>query len=249
MAKKWKSAEDYMYHLFLHMNDVDHFVLFNGISTKQLLESIDQPSNLLLLKHNFDEGSFNIHTQFDFVEVPEIPSFAKRTEEKGSDVCFIDFNDERDVSQLTPFEQAELLYFAHKREPLGNPFSTKLQNRFLYYYSFSQNETKVYFRFLAECEIIVANLMNKMILEKEVGGSFWRRRSKERSPKIDPITLKALRPLIKEGALVSLYKLDKPSSTYGIEIRILSDVNFPEEVWSELEEILKQGYDEHILIS
>lgn len=249
MAKKLKSADDYMYHLFLHMNDVDYFVLFNGLSTKQFLESIDQPSNLLLLKHNFDEGSFNIHTQFDFIEVPELPSFLKKVEEKGNDLCFIDFKDERYVSQLTPLEQAELLYFAHKCEPLGNPFSAKLQNRLLYYYSFSRNETKVYFRFLADCEIIVANLMNKMIQEKEVGGSFWRRRSKGKSPKIDPLTLKALRPLIKEGALVSLYKLDKPSSTYGIEIRILSDVNFSEEVWSDLEEIIKQGYDGHILIS
>ena len=249
MAKKMKSADDFMYHLYIHMNDVDHFVLFNGLSIKQLLESIDQPSNLLLLKHNFDEGSFNIHTQFDFVEVPEIPSFVKRTEEKANDVCFIDFKDERYVSQLTPFEQAELLYFAHKREPLGNPFSTKLQNRLLYYYTASRNETKVYFRFLADCEIIVANLMNKMIQEKEKGGSFWRRRSKVNLPKIDPLTLKAIRPLIKEGALVSLYKLDKPNSTYGIEIRILSDVSFPEEVWSEIEGILKQGYDEHILIS
>ena len=248
MAKKMKSAKDYMYHLFLHMNEVDHFVIFNGLSMKQLLESIDQPSNLLLLKHNFDEGSFNIHTQFDFIEEPEIPSFVKRIEDKGNDVCFVDFKDERYVSQLTPFEQAELLYFAHKREPLGNPFSTKLQNRFLYYYTFSRNETKVYFRFLADCEIIVANLMNKMIQEKEKGGSFWRRRSKVNLPKIDPLTLKAIRPLIKEGALVSLYKLDKPNSTYGIEIRILSDVNFPEEVWSEIEGILKQGYDEHILI-
>ena len=231
------------------MNDVDHFVLFNGLSVKQLLESIDEPSNLLLLKHNFEDGSFNIHTQFDFVEVPELPSFVKRVEDKGSDVCFVDFKDERYVSQLTPFEQAELLYFAHKREPLGNPFSAKLQNRFLSYYTFSRNETKVYFRFLADCEIIVANLINKMIQEKEAGGSFWRRKSKGKSPKIDSLTLKALRPFIKEGALVSLYKLDKPSSTYGIEIRILSDVSFPEELWSELEEILKQGYDEHILIS
>ena len=248
-SNRLKTAEEYMYHLYLHMNDVDHFVLFNGLSIKQLLESIDQPSNLLLLKHNFEEGSFNIHTQFDFVEVPELSSFVKRIEDKGSDVCFVDFKDERYVSQLTPFEQAELLYFAHKREPLGNPFSTKLQNRFLYYYTFSRNETKVYFRFLADCEIILANLINKMIQEKEVGGSFWRRRSKGKSPEIDSLTLKALRPLIKEGALVSIYKIDKPCSTYGIEIRILSDVSFPEEVWSELEEILKQGYDEHILIS
>ena len=147
MAKKLKSADDYMYHLFLHMNDVDYFVLFNGLSTKQLLESIDQPSNLLLLKHNFDEGSFNIHTQFDFIEVPELPSFLKRIEEKGNDLCFIDFQDERYVSQLTPLEQAELLYFAHKCEPLGNPFSAKLQNRLLYYIHLVEMRQKFTFAF------------------------------------------------------------------------------------------------------
>ena len=61
--------------------------------------------------------------------------------------------------------------------------------------------------------------------------------------------MKALRPLTKEGALLSLYKLDKPSSTYGFEIRMLSDLSFPDEVWDDLDDILKQGYDEHIQIS
>lgn len=249
MAKKTKSAEDFMYHLYVHMNDVDHFVIFSGLSIKQMLQSIEAPSNLLLLKHSFEEGSFNMHTQFDFVEAPEIPSFLKRTEAMTADLCWIDFNEERFVNQLTQLEQAELLYFSHKREPLSNPFFVKLQNRYLYYYSYSNKMTKVYFRFLADCELLVSNLFNKMIREKEETGGFWRRKSKANVPEVDPLLLKAMRQLSKEGMLLSLYKLDKPNSTYGLEVRMLSDYNFPDEVWDELEEILKQGYDEHIQIS
>ena len=249
MASKKKAAEDYMYHLYLHMNEVDHFVLFSGLTTKQLLDSLEQPSNLLLLKHKFEDGSFNIHTQFDFVEIADLPVFKKSLEGKADDISFIDFNDERYVSQLTPSEQAELLYFAHKKEPLSNPFSTKLQNRYLYYFDADQNEIKVYFRFLADCEIIVSNLVNKLVRDKENTGGFWRKRKKNQAPTLDSLTLKALRPLMAEGVLLSLYKLDKPSATYGIELRMLSDVGFSDEVWSDLEDILKQGYDEHILIS
>ena len=131
MAKKAKSAEDYMYHLYLHMNDVNHFVVFSGLSNKQMLQSIELPSNILLLKHDYEEGSFNIHTQFDFIEAPEIPLFIKKVEDTTSDLCWVDFKEERYVNQLTPFEQAELLYFSHKHEPLSSPFFVKLQNRFM----------------------------------------------------------------------------------------------------------------------
>jgi hypothetical protein len=249
MAKKSKSADDYLYHLYMHMNDVDQFVIFNGLSTKELLQAIDTPANLMLLKHHYDDGSFNIHTKFDFVEAEDLIHFKKDLDATIADLCWIDFNNERYLNQLTPLEQAELLYFAHKKEPLSSPTFIKLQNRFMYYYTFSNNETKIYFRFLEDCEIIVAALLNRAIKEREVTGSFWRRKAKVKSPIVDPILLKALRPLIKEGALISLYKLDKPSSTYGIEIRVLSDLQFSEEVWENLDVILKQSFDEYIQIS
>lgn len=249
MLKNSRTADDYLFHLFVHMNDNDHFVIFNGLSAKQLLQSIGTPSNLLLLKHQFEDGSFNIHTQFDFIEEEETALFEKALDSTTSDLCWVDFKDERYVNQLTPLEQAELLYFAHKKEPLSSPFFVKLQNRFLYYYTISNNETKIYFRFLEDCEIIVATLFNQLIKEKEATGSFWRRKAKGKSPTIDPNLLKSLRHLAKEGALVSLYKLDKPNATYGMEIRLLSDLEFSEEVWENLEVILKQQFDEYILIS
>lgn len=109
--------------------------------------------------------------------------------------------------------------------------------------------TKVYYRFIGDSEILVSNLFNRMIRDKEGVGSFWRRKSKNNSPTIDPSTLRQYRPFVKEGALLSLYKLDKPNSHYGIEIRLLSDYDYPDEVWDDLDEILKQGYDELIQIS
>jgi hypothetical protein len=109
--------------------------------------------------------------------------------------------------------------------------------------------TKVYFRFIGDSELLISNLFNRMIKEKEGTGSFWRRKMKDNSPMIDPVTLRVFRSYVKEGALLSLYKLDKPSAHYGVEIRTLSDYDFPDEVWDDLDEILKLGYDELIQIS
>ncbi|MFF5996255.1 hypothetical protein AAGS61_16180 [Lysinibacillus sp. KU-BSD001] len=248
MAKKMKSADDFIHHLYIHMNDVDQFVIYSGLSFRQFFSSIEPMKNILLLKHNYEDGSFNMHTQFDYIATEDMTSFMKRLPDIKGDFCWIDFSSEKNVNQLSPVEQAELLYFGHKREPLASPFFSKLQNRYAYYASPNDKMTKVYFRFLGDSELLTANLFNKMIHEKEGTGSFWRRKSKQAIPTIDPIVLRACRHFVKEGALLSLFKMEK-SSQYGIEIRTLSDYNFPDEVWVDLNEILKQNYDELIKIS
>ena len=249
MAKKQRTAEEYIHHLYLHMNDVDHFVIFSGMTLKQFISSVDPIPNLLLLKHRYEDGSFNMHTQFDFVSNEELNSFLKFTVDQIGDICWVDFVKERDVNQLTPLEQAELLYISHKKEPILSPFLSKLQNRYVYYFSKDEKYTKVYFRYLNDTEVLVSNLVNRLIKEKESTGSFWRRKLKDNLPCIDPIVLKAYRPFSKEGALYSLYKMDKPNNCYGIEIRTLADYDYPDEVWDDLEIILKQNYDELIKIT
>lgn len=244
-----KSAERFMHHLYIHMNDVDHFVIFSGISLKQFLPSIESVKNVLLLKHTYEDGSFNMHTQFDFVSSEEMQDFLKTEQDLKTDLCWLDFTAEKNVNTLTPLEQAELLYFSHKREPLTTPFMSKLQNRYAYYSSVSDKMMKVYFRFIGDSELLVANLFNQMIKEKESAGSFWRKKNKDDLPMIEPSTLRLYRPFVKEGALLSLYKIDKPSARYGVEIRTLSDYDFPDEVWDDLDELLKLNYDELIQIS
>lgn len=248
MARKMKSADDFIHHLYIHMNDVDQFVIYSGLSYKQFFSSVEPMKNMLLLKHAYEDGSFNMHTQFDFISSEDMSLFIKKLSDIKGDLCWVDFASEKNINQLSPMEQAELLYFGHKREPLASPFFSKLQNRYAFYASPSDKMTKVYFRFLGDSELLIANLFNKMIHEKEGTGGFWRRKSKQSIPSINPMLLRAYRPFIKEGALLSLYRMEK-SSQYGIEIRTLSDYNFPDEVWVDLDDIMKQDYDELIQIS
>lgn len=243
-----KSAEDFMHHLYIHMNDVEHFVVYSGLTLKQFMSSIEPLKNVLLLKHTYEDGSFNMHTQFDYVSSEEIPDFIKKEMDSATDLCWVDFNSEKNVDLLTPFEQAELLYFRHRREPLGSPLYTKLQNRYGYFSSNLDKMTKIYFRFMADSELLVANFFNRMIKEKEGTGSFWRRKVKGDVPTIDPSILRAFRSYAKEGALLSLYKMDK-NAQYGIEIRALAEYDFPDEVWDNLDEILTVSFDELIQIS
>lgn len=249
MSKKLKAAEDFLHHLFVHMNDVNQFVIFSGITLKQFFNAASPQSNLLLLKHGYQDSSFNMHTQLDFVSTEEINNFVKKMDDYSGDICWIDFLDEEDVDQLTPIEQAKLLYFSHKEEPIDTPFSPKLKNRYAFYSSTIDRKTKVYFKDLSDSELIVSNLYNQLIKEKESNGRLWRRKSKVTIPELDPEMLKTYRYFAKEGALFSLYKMEKPNKTYGIEIRALSDYDYPDEVWDDLNEILKGRYDELIQIT
>ena len=244
-----KSAEDFMHHLYVHMNDVEHFVIYSGLTLKGFMASVEPVKNILLLKHAYENGSFNMHTQFDFVTSEDMRDFIKKESDLKQDLCWVDFTAEKNVNALTPLEQAELLYLGHKREPLASPFFSKLQNRYAFYSSVADKMTKIYYRFMGDSEVLVSNFFNQMIREKEGVGSFWRRKHKNNSPTIDPSTLRVFRPYAKEGVLLSLYKLDKPNDHYGIEVRVLSDYDYPDEVWDDLDEILKQGYDELIQIS
>lgn len=246
MSKKQRAADDYLYHLYIHMNEVDQFVIFSGMSLKQFFDAVD-PVNLLLLKHEYKDGLFNMHTQLDYIPTEELHSFIKKMDEKNHDLCWIDFISEKYVNQLTPIEQAELLYIGHKKEPVNTPFFVKLQNRYVYCYSGSNQSNKIYFRFLEDSEQLVSNVINNIVKEKVGNGGFWRRKAKDKIPSLDAHGLKAYRKFFKEGALLSLYKVEK-LNLFGVEIRTLSDYDYPDEVWEDLKEILNGEYDELIEI-
>ncbi len=247
VAKKLKSAEDFMYHIYVHMNDVDKFVIFSGLKFSQFVAALEPLHHLLLLKHSYEDGSFNMHTQFDYIPKEAVAQFVKKATE-SKELCWIDFMDEKRLDQLTPMEQGELLYISHKKEPITSPFFNKLQNQFVYYSSDLEKMTKIYFRHLSDFDLLIANVLNSLIREKERSTGFWRRKVKSSIPSISPEFLRAYRSLTKDGALLSLCRIEKPKVAYGIEIRNLSKYPFPDEVWDDLNTILKNEHDELIYI-
>jgi len=246
MVKKARDAEDYIHHIYIHMNEVDQFVIFSGLSMQQFTQCAGPLQHLLLLKHQYEDGSFNMHTQLEFVPDEEIVGFTKEFVDAPFDLRWIDFEEERKLNTLTPQEQAELLYIGHKKEPLRSPFYHQLQNRYVYLTNEEESMTKVYFRELEDSERLIVSVINQEIREKEKGSAFWRRKQKEVLPALSLEAIKGLRPLIKEGILLSLYKFEKPKAMYDIEVRLLPDTLFPDEIWDEISLILKDKPEETI---
>ncbi len=64
--------------------------------------------------------------------------------------CWVDFDDASDLDELEPKEIAELLYLAHKKEPLARTFFPLLKNRFVYFSHDDGWYNKVYYRRIAD---------------------------------------------------------------------------------------------------
>ncbi len=246
MVKKARDTEDFLHHIYIHMNETDQFVMFSGLTMHQFVQSTGPLQNLLLLKHEYENSSFNIHTQLEFVPREEVLSFTKEFMDNPTDLRWIDFVDERRLNLLSPLEQAELLYIGHKKEPIRTPFNPKLQNRFVYLSNEEENMTKIYFRDVSDSLHLVVNILNQVIREKESGTSFWRRKQKEGYPEIKFNQFFMHKPLLKEGVLLSLYKLGKSKASYDLEIRSLPDSIYPDEIWDELTEVMKHLPDQTI---
>ena len=246
MVKKARDKEDYLHHIYIHMNEADQFVIFSGLTMQQFVQNAGPLQHLLLLKHEYEDSSFNIHTQLEFVPDEEVMSFTKEYMDKPTDLRWIDFADERRLNMLTPQEQAELLYIGHKKEPIRSPFYYQLQNRFVYLSNEEESMTKIYFRELNDSIHLVVNILNQVVRDKERGAPFWRRKQKEGYPELTLEQCIAHKPLMKEGVLLSLFKLEKSKATYDLEIRSLPESVFPDEIWDELTAVMKHNPDETI---
>ncbi|TQR21472.1 hypothetical protein [Psychrobacillus vulpis] len=232
MAKKEKEVEEYLTHLYVHVNEIEHFVLFSGISIQQFIKYFSDLSALLLLKHRYEDASFNIHTQLEFVVQDQYARFLKDYAEHPTALCLLDFSDEKRLNMLSPQEQAELLYIAHKKEAFRLPFYHHLQNRFVYLTDEGQQITKVYFRDVEDINKLIASVFNQLISEKAKSTAFWRKKNNVVLPELSADKVEAYTDYYEDGVLMSLFKLDK--TNYGLEIRSLPENIFPDEVLGDL---------------
>lgn len=246
LSKKMRNADDYIKHLYVHTNELNQFVIFSGLNSREFISSVGQLDNLLLLKHhqsNDEEGSFNMHTRLAFIEQKEILKFAKMASDQKRDLCWMDFKSEKKLNLLTPQEQAELLYIGHKKEPIRSPFYHQLQNRFVYLETKDEKLVKVYVRDVEEIFQIIVNVFNNLISVKERAASFWRRRPMSIAPTFNEDDCNHFREELNDGALISVYRIEKPKVAYVLEVRNVSEYSFVDEIWDDLNNILKYGAD------
>jgi len=145
------------------------------------------------------------------------------------------------LNMLSPQEQAELLYIAHKKEAIRSPFYHHLQNRFVYLSDESEKITKIYFRDMEDFNHLVANVFTQLISEKTKSTAFWRKKNNIVLPRLSAEKVTLHNELFEDGVLMSLFKTDK--SNYGIEIRILPENIFPDEVLGDLKLYMSNPVD------
>lgn len=91
---------------------------------------------------------------------------------------------------------------------------------------------------------LVTQLFNIIIQEKERPATFWRRKGASNLiPMFSEEMIRNFREDVKDGVLFSMYKIEKPKIAYVIELRNISDDYFPDEIWDDLNSILKKEPD------
>ncbi|MFD1863725.1 hypothetical protein [Planococcus chinensis] len=247
MVKKPLNADYYIQHLYIYLNEAEGFALFSGLTFAQFMDAVKMPKNLLLLKHSYDDASFNMHTHLEFVAQEEFSQFRKAMGNKKSEFCWIDFKNERQLNSLSPQEQAELLYVGHKKEAVRPPFYATLQNEFVYLSSEEEQTTKIYFRYLERLNELVGNYFTQVIRREANGQNFWRRKTKDLIPELPKDILDSLKNDYREGALISLADPEKTKNTIELHIRSVEEISFLDEFWSDIRDYLKQDVDRKII--
>lgn len=119
--------------IYVHMNYTHKYVLSYGIEFPEFMDSIPfKPANLLLLKHKFEDGYFNMHTLLHYASEDSIQQLMNDHVDRYGDFCWIDFTDEDDLNEMESQSLAELLYLSHMKAPLRPPFYRILGNQYAY---------------------------------------------------------------------------------------------------------------------
>ncbi|MED4072469.1 peptide ABC transporter permease [Priestia endophytica] len=112
--------------VYINGNVNDKCFLTHGIEFREFLASLPtELSNLLLLKHNYEDSDFHMGTFMNYVEKEQITELVKEPIRTYSEFCWIDIDDTSLLDSLEPEEKAALLYLGHYKKPLSSPLFRK----------------------------------------------------------------------------------------------------------------------------
>ncbi|MBS4175467.1 hypothetical protein [Bacillus sp. FJAT-49736] len=232
--------------IYIHVNFPDHYVISSGIDFKEFAIANPEISNLLLLRHQYEEVNYNLHTLFDYVDNETISKLANEDVNNYGDFCWIDFDNEEALNLLEGQEIAELLYLSHSKNHLRLPFYRKLDNHFAYLAHEDGLFNKTYYRsFDNFYRVLGCSIMNK-ISEKAEKPMFGLRRRREFSN----VPVEILYPFIenmKEGMVISLERAKYSRSQIEIPIWVIGDFYYMDEMQEEYDNLGNRPVDGKIV--
>ncbi|GIN86553.1 oxalate:formate antiporter [Heyndrickxia sporothermodurans] len=232
--------------IYAHMNAVDHYVISYGIEFHEFCQAFSDLSNLLLLRHKFEDGNFNLHTLLDYVESESIQRIIEDDVYSYGDFCWLDFDDEEALNRLDGQEIAELLYLSHIKTHLRLPFYRKLNNRFAYLSHDDGWFNKIYYRTFDDFYTALGVSISSKLNEKGEKTFFGLKKKKE----IPFIPIEILYPFIeemKEGMIISIERAVHTRTTVEIPIWVIGDYYDMDEMLDEYEFLNSRPLDGKIV--
>ncbi|MGM9987454.1 MAG: oxalate:formate antiporter [Bacillaceae bacterium] len=188
--------------IHIYGNRRNQVYTFYGITFSEFTNSLNVGiENLLLLKHNFKDYETNYYTGFDYIEGMQLKRLKNDDVHRSAKFCWIDFQELSSLEELQPREIADLLYFAHKKEPIHRPFFSHLNNNFAYV---SENEiSKIYFKRMNYLIISLSKMIYNRINDNQRRRFLFFQKGKEVSP-IPYELIERLLPLIEDGLIIDI---------------------------------------------
>jgi hypothetical protein len=230
--------------LYVHLNDRDQYVLSYGIEFFEFARSLsDSLNHLLLLKHRFEDGDFNRHTLFQYVQEDGVEKLVADNVNAYGDFCWIDFEEMEALNVLSAQEIAEILYLGHIKHHLKLPFYNQLGNRFVYLAHEDGWFNKTYYRNFNDFFRMLGNVLAGKLGELKPEKTLLGIRKKKSYPSVGKEILKSLTPALKEGAVFSLKNMEQNRNRIEIPIWVIGDFSNMDDMYDEYKEASRNNPD------
>ncbi|WJV30359.1 hypothetical protein QTG56_04425 [Rossellomorea sp. AcN35-11] len=226
--------------IYVHKNTDRQYVVSFGIHFNEFASNARKPlKNLLLIKHQYEHGAFNIHTHMEYVERDEMKKIMNDGVQSYGDFCWIDFEEEVGVNELNGQEIAELLYMGHIKQPLNPPFYSKLNNRYAY---LSQDDgwfNKVYYRDFEDFFYMLGATVSSKLSTIKGGKGLFGMKKEKAYPAISQEVIRSFGDHLNEGMVISLEKAVLTRAKIEIPVWVVGDYDDMDEMMEDYRQMRK----------
>lgn len=238
MKKRNHSIRDIIY---IHLNERDQYVLTYGIEFQEFAKSLFYSlNNLLLLKSKYEDGDFNMHTLLEYVPKDKLPKLMEEDVYGYGDFCWIDFEEEEDLNELSGQAIAELLYLGHLKEHLKPPFYNHLGNRYVYLAHDDGWINKTYYHDFGDFFKMIGEVIPGKMADSKVEKTLLGIKKKRSYPPIPIEILRSLKQLMREGAVFSIKDNEQSRTKIEIPIWVAGDFSDMDEMYENYEAVSKE---------
>lgn len=130
---------------YIRINVEKHFIETSGIRFYDFYYGIkNKPNNILVLKGNSFGSFYNQNLRLEYMLNKQIDSFIQLDLCRHDDFCWVDFTQEENLNHISDKELSELLFIAHKFEPLDDIKFNCIHNRYIYCSHDDEYLTRIY---------------------------------------------------------------------------------------------------------